>query len=258
MEKCLWSLDLLRYHTLCALRAEFQKYYLHFIWWFVEPIFELAVLYLVFGVFLASGQPDYVYFLLTGLILWQWFSNTVSHAQSSIYGSMRAFKHFGVHPAHFPLVVFFQDLFKYIPVVCTFLVVMAFIGPTPPSAVWLRIIPVMAVEGLCVLSCAMFFAALVPYLPDLSVLIPILLHSLFFASGIFFNIQDMVLPEHRLILYTNPNAVCISALRNILIDGVNPDWPLLAYAALVSLTVLAVSFLMISRSRSRYTRLINQ
>lgn len=258
INRVLLSLDLILYHSQCALRAEFSRYYLHFIWWILEPAFFLGILYLVFGVFLSSGRPYYPLFLLAGLVTWQWFGNTVNHARTSIYSSMRMFQQFRVHPIHFPLCIFVQDFAKYLPVFLIFLTVMAVFSPIGVTSVWWSIIPVMLVEALCILGTAILVASLVPFLPDLAVVVPIGVQALFFASGIFFDIEQVVLPEHRTILYTNPNAVCITAMRDILIYGKQPDWQLLAYAALIGLTILAVGLGFLTRFRTIYPRIINQ
>lgn len=253
---CAW--DLLLFHARCALRAEFSRYHLHFVWWFLDPVLNLTVLYLVFGVFLASNEPNFALFLLTGIVLWQWFSNTVAHASASIYSSMRMFQQFRVNPVHFPLCVCVQDLAKYIPVFFAFLIFALFFGPAGVSFLWLEIVPVMMVEAVCIIGCAIFVAAMVPLLPDLAVLVPIAIQSLFFASGVFFNIDRLILPQHRIILYSNPNAVCIRSLRDILINGQSPDWFMLVYALLISLLILGLGLLLTAKCRAVYPRLIEQ
>lgn len=253
---CAW--DLLFFHAKCALRAEFSRYRLHFVWWFLDPVFHLIILYCVFGIFMASNEPHFALFLLAGIVLWQWFGNTVNHATRSIYNSMRTFKQFKVWPVHFPLCVFLQDLAKYIPVFFAFLIAVAFLGPGGPSWLWLDIVPVMLVEAVCIVGCAILVAALVPLLPDLAVVVPIATQALFFASGIFFNIERAVLPQHRIVLYSNPNAVCIKSLRDILIAGQSPDWALLAYALAVSLIILGLGLSLVFWCRRIYPRLIEQ
>ncbi len=258
MRKWLCAWDLLFYHAGCALKAEFSKYYLHFVWWFLDPIFNLAILYTVFGVFMTAPVPNYAFFLLTGLVAWQWFANTVPHATSSIYGAMRMFQQFKVYPVHFPLCVFLQDTAKYLPVFVVFLLVVAIFGPHAPSLLWFDIVPVMLVLALCVAGTAIFVAALVPFLPDLAVVIPIVVQIMFFTSGIFFSIDDVVLPQHRLILYANPNTICIKSMRDILINGRHPDWALLGYAALISLCIFILGVFLVTHFRKIYPRIINQ
>ena len=257
-QKWLRIWELLTFHAGCALRAEFSRYRLHFVWWFLDPFFHLAILYTVFGVFMASGEPNFALFLLTGIVLWQWFGNTVNHATKSIYGSMRMFRQFKVNPIHFPLCVFLQDLAKYTPVFLVFLILITIFSPASPSVLWFGIVPVMLVEAVCIVGCAVFIAAVVPLLPDLSVVVPIATQALFFASGIFFNIETAILPQHRIILYSNPNAVCIKSLRDILVNGHSPDWSLLGYALMVSLIILGLGLSLVARCRTIYPRLIEQ
>ncbi|UQZ91427.1 hypothetical protein C4J81_19205 (plasmid) [Deltaproteobacteria bacterium Smac51] len=253
---CAW--DALIFHAACSFRAELSRYYLHFVWWLLDPILTLATLYVVFGIFLASPQPNFTLFLLTGIVVWQWFANTVTNATNSIFGSMRMFQQFKVYPVHFPLCVFLQDLTKYVPVLMVFFLCVAIFGPVPVSPVWLGIIPVMAVEGLCVLGFSIMVASLVPFLPDLAKAVPIVINMLFFASGIFYDIQTAILPKHQAIIYANPNAVCITAMRDILINGRQPDWVMLGTAAAIGLGALILGLIMVTKFRRVYPRLISQ
>ena len=258
MKKIKQYWDMLLFHSSCALRAEFKRYYLHFVWWFLDPLFTLGVLYLVFGVFLNNRQPNYAIFILTGLVLWQWFGKTVPNAAGSIHGSRRMFQHFRVHPIHFPLCTFLQNLGKYLPVLAVFIVVTALFGPYPPSVLWLNIIPIMLVEALCVIGCSICVAAIIPFLPDLAVLVPIIVQALFFASGIFYDVDRLVPLKYRAVIYLNPNAVCIKSLRDVFIQNTSPDWALLGRAALISLALTMFGVLLVNRCRKVYPRLIAQ
>lgn len=257
-KKFLWAWDLLTYHATCALRAEFNRYHLHFLWWFLEPVMFLGTLYLVFGIFRQSTIPNYALFLLTGLVVWQWFAKAVAHATNSIYQSMRSFQQHKVSPFHFPLCVFMQDSIKTLPVFAVFFLVFAFLAPMGPSLVWFNLIPILLVEAICIIGCSLFVAAIVPFLPDLSMLVPIMTRMMFFAAGIFYNIDDVVLPDHRMILYSNPVTVCIKEMRGVLIYSQSPDWALLGYGLMVSLFFLGLGCAMIQFCRAKYPRIINQ
>ena len=50
------------------LKAEASKSYLSYLWWLLEPALFVAVLYVVFGIFLAKGTPNFVVFLMCGQI----------------------------------------------------------------------------------------------------------------------------------------------------------------------------------------------
>lgn len=258
MEKFIQAWELLSYRALCSLKAEISRYYLHFVWWFVEPILNMTVLYVVFSIFLRNRRPHFIFFLLAGVIVWQWFASTVNSSSSSILNSRGVSLVFRVHPIHFPLCVFAQNTIKFFMVFGVFLIACAFFGPQPPSPVWLAILPILLVEATCIVGVSIFTASLVPFLPDLAPVVRIVVQMLFFATGIFFDINEIVLPQHRFIIYANPNAVCIKSMRDVLIAGQMPDWGLMAYGLAVSLTFLTTATVLLNKFKRSYARVISQ
>ncbi len=85
--------DLLFYKALADLRSEARRYYIAYLWWVIEPVLEMLVFYLVFAGLLKRGGPNFVQFLLVGLVVWKWFEITVKHCGFAIINSS------GLHPA---------------------------------------------------------------------------------------------------------------------------------------------------------------
>ena len=55
------------------LKGEARRYALGYLWWIVEPMLYVAVFYLVFEKLLQSRQPDFLYFLMVGKLVFIWF-----------------------------------------------------------------------------------------------------------------------------------------------------------------------------------------
>ncbi|MGB0418928.1 MAG: ABC transporter, partial [Opitutales bacterium] len=55
---------ILFYRTIASLRADARGMYLGYIWWFLEPVLNTALYYLIFGVLLGSKTPDFITYLL--------------------------------------------------------------------------------------------------------------------------------------------------------------------------------------------------
>ena len=104
-----------------------------------------------------------------------------------------------------------------------------------PSPAWLALPPLVAIQFLLIAAIAGLVSALVPFLPDLRLMLDQLLTLLFFLSGIFFDISAVSGRLHS-VLMLNPMAVLIESYRTVLIDG---QWP----AALPLVLVGAVSLL---------------
>lgn len=246
--------EVLLFKTSANLRSEISRYYLNFLWWVVEPLLMLGLFYIIFGIFLNKKTDDYVAFLLCGLTAWNWFNRTVSNSAGSICGNYGLMMQLNINKIFFPLEVFLQDFFKHFFVFGLLLIFLIFY-PTPVETTWLAIPAVLAVQGMLVLGVSVLVAAIVPFFPDLKFIVNTGLTIMFFASGVFFSIDDVVLPEHRYIMFLNPMAGLIEVYRNVLIHNTWPDWLYLLKIFLVSSLVFVIGAIIIARFDHRYPRL---
>lgn len=249
--------DLLLYKTRANLRAEVSRLYLNYAWWALEPLFSMGVFYIVFGVFMNSATPHFALFLLIGTTQWQWFSSTVLHASGSIQGASGLMQQVDIPKLFFPLEVFLQDSFKHLFVLALMALFLCFY-PVPVRLSWLVLPLLLALQGLLVVACSIFAAALVPFFPDFKLILATVLNILFFVSGIFFDVDMFVLPEHRQYMYANPMAGLIREYRRIIINGQWPDWIYLGNVLLGTILLLAVSLAFIRRYDRLYPRICQQ
>ena len=98
-------------------------------------------------------------------------------------------------------------------------------------------------------------AAIIPFIPDLKLIIDNILMMLFFLSGIFFDISTM--PEQtQFYLHMNPMAIMIENYRIVLLGGNWPDWSLLGIVTLLSSVVMLISVTIIRRFDRLYPKAI--
>ena len=94
-------------------RAEAERTYLGVARWVLDPLINLAVYYLVFGVIFSQGGPDFVPFLLVGLVTWRFFEATVVRASSSILGNVAMIRQMAFPKVIFPLISVATCLLEY-------------------------------------------------------------------------------------------------------------------------------------------------
>jgi lipopolysaccharide transport system permease protein len=216
-------LQLLRVKVFLNLRAESTESYLNYFWWVLEPILHMLVFYLVFTVLLQSGIENFVPFLLCGLVPWLWFAKTVTNASNSIVAAKSLLNQVAIPPVFFPMVVVCQDLIKQIPVMFVLLAFLL-IFSIDVSASWLWVLLIMFVQLTLIAAVAVIVATLVPFVPDLRYLIATGLQLLMFASGIFYEADQVLLPEHRRLYLLNPIANLIENYRAVLMENLPPDF----------------------------------
>ncbi|MUJ28017.1 ABC transporter permease [Aliivibrio fischeri] len=233
------TLELIWVKACLNLRSEVSVNYLSYTWWIIEPLLHMVVYYIVFSFLLARGGDNYVPFLLTGLIPWLWFSKTVSHTMGSILHGKELMNQLYIPKIFFPLTFIVQDGVKQI-IVFTLLLAFLLLYGISPSLTWLDSIVIIFVQLLFTIGCSLFAALLVPFIRDMSFIIPTGLQFMMFCSGIFFNYHDI--PEYaQHYFFLNPMAVILAAYRDILVDGITPNWIQLGYVSIFSLLSIVVA-----------------
>lgn len=213
--------DILLYRTLAQLKAESNNNYLGYTWFVLEPLLSTLVLYLVFGVIMGNRGSEAVLFILIGMMVWQWFENSLMIGVNGIREKVGILQTIRIAKFVFPVVSVLANSWKFF---CVFLVLLLaanllgfFIGP---AYLWLPVI--LVVELIFILGVTVPLAIVVTYMPDFVTLLSSVLRLLFFLSGIFFAV-DRVPERLQEIFLANPVALMMIAFRDVILYGVSPN-----------------------------------
>jgi len=233
-------LELIWYKTYADLRVEASRGYLGIFWWGLEPLLYMSVFYIVFGILFQRGGEGYVPFLLVGLTAWRWFENTIRVGASSLIINQGLMQQVYVPKIIFPTVTVVTNTIKFLIVLAVLLVFLVLYGIVP-SLTWLMLPVLLGVQLLFIVALTWLISAVVPFLPDIRVIIDSGLTLLFFMSGIFFDLESLPV-RTAAYLRINPMAMLIESYRKVLIRDTWPDWGILGSVAVISVIVLYTSF----------------
>jgi len=235
-----YYLELIWYKTYADIRVEATRGYLGILWWVLEPLLYMSVFYIVFGILFQRGGEGYVAFLLVGLTVWRWFDNTIRVGASSLIMNKGLMQQVYVPKIVFPTVTVVTNTVKFLVVLAILLVFLLFYGVVP-GMTWLILPVLLGIQLLFIVAFTWLISAIVPFIPDIRVIIDSGLTLLFFMSGIFFDLES--LPSQLAdYLRLNPMAILIESYRKTLVQGVSPDWYILSAVAVFSIIVLIVGF----------------
>jgi lipopolysaccharide transport system permease protein len=210
-------INLIQYKAWADLRSEARRYYISYLWWVFEPIIEMLIFYMVFGLLLKQNRPNYIQFLLIGLTTWKWFATTIQHAGNSILNSRGLIGQVSLPKTIFPLIVVCTDTFKF-AIVFSIIMVFILLSGFAPSPAYV-LLPLLMLTQLAFLTAlGIFFSAIIPFVPDLDILLENSLRFVFYLSGVFFDPQSLS-PETRFWFYLNPMAYIVDGYRQILMHG---------------------------------------
>jgi lipopolysaccharide transport system permease protein len=205
---------------------------------------------------LKHGGDDYVAFLLIGIVHWLWFSKSIMNASQSILVGRGLILQLPLHTSIFPLAEIFRDLIKQVIVVVILALILTIMGYLPTTD-WLFYPAIFCLQVLLILPCAGLVAALMPFIPDLRVIVPALLQLAMFLSGVFFS-SDLIPEQFHWVLNLNPAYLLLESYRDVLIRQQQPDWYMLACLLLALLFFNALVIALFARCNRQYARIIQE
>ncbi len=251
-----YYLDFFRLSVIAQFSRDASRNRLGYAWWVLEPALMLAVFYVVFGLILQRGGPGFIYDLLVGVTLWSWFSNTMQKSTASISRSAQLMQQIYIPKQLLPLISVSAEALKALILVIILLFILAItIGP---SATWLWLPLILALQLLFGTACGMITAHLLPFMNDVKYIVTMVLRLAMFLSGVFYRI-DVAVPEaYRDYLMLNPLATLIAEARNVLVSGSPPQLDWLLYVFAISLVLLIIGYWLIKRHDRVYPRLLSR
>jgi lipopolysaccharide transport system permease protein len=236
------------------LKAESAKNYMGYLWWFAEPALLILVFYFVFGFLFKRGGEGFASSLVVGVTAWLWFSSSALKAMMSIQRESQLMLLVYMPKYIFPLVSVFTLLVKQIFVVILIFALLLLVDT--PSSHWWGFILVFIVQFLLIVAVSLIFAAIIPFIPDLAIVIGAVLPMGMFVSGVFFSLNQI--PEaYRTYFLLNPMAGLIEAYRDVLLNHTAPDYAYLFVVAGASLLAGFFGFWIMNKFDRMYPRLVN-
>ncbi|MFF8914310.1 ABC transporter permease [Streptomyces sp. NPDC015032] len=245
------------------LTAQYSQAKLGQLWQVATPLLNALVYYLIFGLILGTRkgmtQDVFIPFLVTGVFVFTFTQSSVMAGVRAISGNLGLVRALHFPRASLPVSFSLQQLQQLLYSMIVLAVVAVAFGSYPGLS-WLLIIPALAMQFFFNTGLALIMARLGSKTPDLAQLMPFVMRTWMYASGVMFSIPVMLKDKPAWIadvLQYNPAAIYMDLIRFALIDGYGSEnlpahvWVVaLAWAVLVGL----VGFVYFWKAEERYGR----
>lgn len=254
--------DLWKYRNFIIAEAKAKAFatgrdtFLGKIWLILDPIFQVALYAIVFGLILnvSRGIDNFIGFLIIGVIFFRMLSGGLT-AGSGLIQKSRGL----IHSFHFPrsalplsstLRAFLDDLFPGILAVIAALL----LQPHKTISWSLLLLPFLYILiHIFKFGLTLIIARATAFVPDLKSLVNLTNRGLFFISGVFFNLDrfesNYILQQ---IMAANPIYQFLKAIRLCVLDGILPSFSQLAYLSCWSLGALTIGIVYFWLAEERY------
>ncbi|MFG2594977.1 ABC transporter permease [Streptomyces sp. NPDC048462] len=245
------------------LTAQYSQAKLGQLWQVATPLLNAAVYFIIFGLILGTkrGIPQDVFipFLVTGVFVFTFTQSSVMAGVRAIAGNLGLVRALHFPRASLPISFSLQQLQQLMYSMIVLVAVTVGFGSYPRLS-WLLVIPALVMQFFFNTGLALIMARLGAKTPDLAQLMPFVMRTWMYASGVMFSIPVMLADKPSWIadvLQYNPAAIYMDLVRFAMIDGYGSEnlpshvWLVgLAWALLVGVA----GFVYFWKAEERYGR----
>ena len=227
------------------LRGKYAKSVLGFLWSFLNPMFQILIYTIVFSVIFHNDMENYYIYLMTGLLPWTFFADSISSSAVIVNANAEMVK-----KIYFPreVLVIAEVNAKLINMLLSFIVMGVFIlisgvGFRPQ----ILFLPVLVLEEyLLTLGLALIIASITVYFRDMEYIINVILMAWIWGTPIMYRL-DIVEGMFRKILMLNPMTLLITSYQNVFYWHTSPNVAYLSILAIEGLAVVVIGELVFFR-----------
>lgn len=245
-----------RYRTLLYrlvqrdLKVKYRRSFLGYLWSLLNPLLMMAVMSVVFSHMFRFDIPNYPLYLITGQIMFTFFSESTNMAMGSIIGNESLIKKVYVPKYIFPvsrvLSCFVTLLFSLAAVVIVMLVTRVRFTPM----VLLFPLPLLYVL-LFSMGVGLILSVLAVYFRDITHLYGVAVTALMYLTPIFYPISS-ISGRIRPIIEINPLYLFIDCFREIILYGTFPTLTHTLLSIAWCLAMLIIGTLVFRRRQSNF------
>lgn len=242
--------DLLRELVNREIKLLYKRSVLGIAWTLINPLLQLVVFAFVFQFVLPVNVPNYSSFVFTGLLVWNWFQNSIFQATGVIINSRPLIRQPGFPTPILPVVTVTTGLIHFIlalPVLIVFILIDGI--KLTPLILFLPMLQVLQFAVTVTLS--YLLAALNVTFRDTQHTIGVVLQLFFYLTPIFYDITA-VPKAYQSFYLINPMANLVTAYRDILIEGTQPNWLALLFLAISTLIILPMGYFYFKKQSARF------
>src|SRR5579872_5765530 len=174
--------------ALKELKIRYKRSVLGFLWALLNPMLLMLVLSVVFSTIMVTPITHYAIFLLSVLLPWTFFAQSLSYAAESIVGNGDLIKKVRVSKLVFPVAAVVSNMINFLLSMIPLILIMIALRH-PFHWTWLYLPVPLFTLTIFTLGATFFFAAANVYYRDVSHILQVLLNVLFYVTPIIYSID---------------------------------------------------------------------
>ncbi|MBU2259492.1 ABC transporter permease [Patescibacteria group bacterium] len=234
--------------TKASFKLRNESSYLGVFWYLLGPLLTFGILLLVFSARLGSGVEHYPLYLLSGIVMWNFFSASTSSSLNAVMGQASLIKSLPVRRDLLVLSTVFDVFFSHVFELVILFGLMVYYGVLSETALFFPLIFIL--QLLFALGTGFALSSLHFVFRDLGQVWSVLMRAWWFATPIFYVLHEGG-PGEKVNMF-NPMYHSIDLSRDVLIYGKTPNITSLIIFACFAVAAYGIGYFIFSRISPRF------
>ena len=233
-----------------GIKLKYRRSYLGMIWSMLEPLLTMIVLTIVFGTLFGNKDRTFPVYILTGRLLYTFYSSATKAALKSVRANSAMIKKVYVPKYLYPLS---SVLFNYVIFLISLIVlaIVAVVQGIQPTIYMLQIPIALILVLLLSYGCGMILATIGVFFRDMEYLWSVALMIIMYTCAIFYYPSRLLKSGFAWILKFNPLYCIISIFRSAMF-GEMMNMHYFAYALIFSLVAIVVGMICFKKKQDDF------
>lgn len=233
-----------------GIKIKYRRSYLGIIWTLIEPLLTMIVLTMVFGTLFGNTDKTFPVYILTGRLLYSFFSSATNGAMRSIRANGAMIKKVYVPKYLYPLANVIYNYVIFLISLIVLAVVAAVLGVPLTIYIVQAIAPLITIFFFS-LGVGMILGTIAVFFRDLEYLWSVVLMLIMYTCAIFYYPKKLLGSGYGFILKYNP-LYCIIANFRDAVFGNMMNLKMTLYAGGCSVIVLIIGFYIFYKNQDRF------
>jgi ABC-2 type transport system permease protein len=231
-------------------KTKYKRSVLGVLWSFLNPLLTMAVQFIVFSTLFKSSIENFPVYLLSGIIIFNFFSESVGQGMTSIVGNTSLLTKVYIPKYIFPVYKVLSSMVNVVISLLPLLLVMVVTGVHFTKAILLLPVVLFFVM-LFSMGMSMLLSAAMVFFRDTQFLWTVLVMLWNFLTPIFY--PETIIPiAYRTLYHMNPLYQYVYFMRTIILDGISPAPMNYAYCILASTVMFIIGMYVFKKSQNNF------
>ena len=230
--------------------GKYKNSFLGVLWSFVNPLLQIIVYAIIFPLIMKNDIPNYVVFMVCGLIPWNYFSTVINRSSFTMIENGNIIKKVYFPREILPISVVTSETVTFL--ISSILILLFTFGYGLEITINIIFYPlVLLVQYIMLLGISLIVSSVTVYFRDLQHFIGVLLQLFFYATPIVYAV-DVIPVNFQWILKFNPMTYIIEGYRDIFWQPQMPDVSNLLIVLVIGIVLCIVGYLIFNKLQRKF------